>query len=155
MIASVVSYIIFVSLNGYEALFDVPAMDLSLDLTIVVGIIALGAIVGLAGRFFITTMHLTEYVTKRSTVPLAIKIMLGGLLVGIIGVFVPEVLGTSEDTIAALIEGSIISLGFAHRSAHGQAGRHQLHRRQRWQRRGVLPFAGDGSCVRGRLRHFP
>lgn len=112
MIASVVSYVVFVSLNGYEALFSVPEMDLSLDLVVVIGIIVLGAIIGLAGRLFVTTMHLTERLTKRGQVPLAAKLMLGGLLVGIIGAFVPEVLGTSEDTIAALIEGSIISMGF-------------------------------------------
>jgi chloride channel protein, CIC family len=112
MIASVVSYLVFVSLNGYEALFVMPAMDMSLDLVIVIGIIALGVIVGLAGRLFIITMHLTEDVAKRSALPLAAKIGLGGLLVGCIGALVPEVLGTSESTIAALIEGSIISIGF-------------------------------------------
>jgi len=112
MIASVVSYLVFVSLNGYEALFEVPTMDMSLDLIIVIGIIILGIIVGLAGRLFISTMHMTEELTKRSTLPLAIKIMFGGLLVGCIGLFIPEVLGTSEDIIKALIEGSVISLGF-------------------------------------------
>ncbi|MCX6651623.1 MAG: chloride channel protein [Methanomassiliicoccales archaeon] len=111
MIASVVSYLVFVSLNGYEALFEVPAMDLSLDPVIVIGIIALGIIIGLAGRLFISSMHLMEELTKRSALPLSVKIMLGGLLVGCVGVFIPEILGTSEDTIRALIEGSVISIG--------------------------------------------
>jgi CIC family chloride channel protein len=112
MVASVVSYLVFVSFNGYDPLFDAPAIGTDLNLTIVLAIVALGAFIGLAGRLFIFSMHTTERLTARSGLPLAAKIMYGGLLVGCIGLFVPEVLGLAEDEIAMLIEGSMTSVGF-------------------------------------------
>lgn len=112
MIASVVSYLVFVSFNGYEPLFKVPALNMDLDLVIVLAIVLLGAAIGLAGRLFIFTMHTTERITQRSRLPLASKIMYGGLLVGCIGLFVPEVLGLAEDDIARLVEGSAASVAF-------------------------------------------
>jgi len=112
MIASVVSYLVFVSFNGYEPLFKVPAISMDLDLVIVLAIVSLGAAMGLAGRLFIFTMHTTEKLTKSSRQPLAYKIMYGGLLVGCIGLFVPEVLGLAEDDIARLVEGSAASVAF-------------------------------------------
>lgn len=112
MVASVVSYLVFVSFNGYDPLFDAPAIGTDLNLTIVLAIVALGAFIGLAGRLFIFSMHTTERLTARSGLPLAAKVMYGGLLVGCIGLFVPEVLGLAEDEIAMLIEGSMTSVGF-------------------------------------------
>ncbi len=112
MIASVVSYLVFVSFNGYDPLFKAPAMSMDLNALIVLAIVLLGAIIGLAGRLFIFTMHTTERLTARSRLPLASKIMYGGLLVGCIGLFVPEVLGLAEDEIASLVEGSAASVAF-------------------------------------------
>jgi len=112
MIASVVSYLVFVSFNGYEPLFKAPSMIMDLDLVIVLAIVMLGVVVGLAGRIFIITMHATERFTTRSRIPLAAKVMYGGLMVGCIGLFVPEVLGLAEDDIARLVEGSITSVVF-------------------------------------------
>jgi CIC family chloride channel protein len=112
MIASVVSYLVFVSFNGYEPLFEALAISSDLNLLIVLAIVLLGAAIGLAGRLFIFTMHTTERVAARSRLPLAAKIMYGGLLVGCLGLFVPEVLGLAEDEISMLIEGSITSIGF-------------------------------------------
>jgi CIC family chloride channel protein len=112
MIASVVSYLVFVSFNGYDPLFKAPAMSMDLNALIVLAIVLLGAVIGLAGRLFIFTMHTTERLTARSRLPLASKIMYGGLLVGCIGLFVPEVLGLAEDEIASLVEGSAASVAF-------------------------------------------
>lgn len=112
MISSVVSYLLFVSLSGYEPLFQAPDVDLELSMLVVAAIVVLGALIGLAGRLFIATMHLSERVAKRSAQPLAAKVMYGGLLVGCMGLFVPEVLGLAEREIAMLIEGSITSVGF-------------------------------------------
>jgi len=112
MISSVVSYLLFVSLSGYEPLFKAPDIALDMNLVIVVGIVALGLIIGLAGRLFISTMRLSDRLAKRSSQPVAARIMYGGLLVGCLGLFVPEVLGLAEDEIAMLIEGTITSAGF-------------------------------------------
>jgi len=112
MIASVVSYLVFVSFNGYEPLFKSPAISADLSLLIVLAIVLLGAVIGLAGRLFILTMRTTERMTARSRLPLAAKVMYGGLLVGCLGLFVPEVLGLAEHEITMLIEGSITSIGF-------------------------------------------
>ncbi len=112
MISSVVSYLLFVSLSGYEPLFQAPDVDLELSMLVVAAIVVLGALIGLAGRLFIATMFLSERVAKRSAQPLAAKVMYGGLLVGCMGLFVPEVLGLAEREIAMLIEGSITSVGF-------------------------------------------
>lgn len=112
MIASVVSYLVFVSFNGYEPLFKAPDMVMDLNLLIVLAIVLLGAAIGLAGRLFIVTMRATERLTARSKLPVATKIMYGGLLVGCLGLFVPEVLGLAENEIAMLIDGSITSIWF-------------------------------------------
>jgi CIC family chloride channel protein len=111
MMASVSSYLIFVSFSSYEPIFSVPDIDMEMDLVIVAGVVVLGLLIGLAGRLFISTMRLTERLTERSSLPLAIKIMYGGLVVGCIGLFVPQVLGLAEREISQLIEGSITSLG--------------------------------------------
>ncbi len=112
MIASVTSYLIFVSFNGYEPLFSTPDVHMEMGLVIVAGIVVLGLVIGLAGRLFIATMRLSEHLTARSALPFASKVMYGGLVVGCIGLFVPQVLGLAEEEIARLIEGSITSLGF-------------------------------------------
>ncbi|MCG7845027.1 MAG: chloride channel protein, partial [Methanomassiliicoccales archaeon] len=74
MIASVVSYLVFVSISGYEPLFIAPDIELDLNLVIVASIVVLGLLIGLAGRLFISTMHLAEHLRERSTLPLATKI---------------------------------------------------------------------------------
>jgi len=112
MIASVTSYLFFVSFNGYEPLFEAPNIAFDMDLIIVLGIIAVGLLMGLAGRLFISTMRFSENLTKKSRLPLPIKIMYGGLLVGCMGLFIPETLGLAEDQIALLIEGSVTSVLF-------------------------------------------
>ncbi|HUT27310.1 MAG TPA: chloride channel protein [Methanomassiliicoccales archaeon] len=112
MIASVVSYLVFVPFNGYEPLFEALDIHLEMDLVIAVGIILLGILIGLAGRLFISSMQLTERLIKRSSLPLPSKIMYGGLVVGCIGLFVPQVLGLAENEIGMLIKGSITSIGF-------------------------------------------
>jgi len=112
IISSVVSYLIFVSIYGYEPLFQTPDIKINVDLAVVLGIITLGVLAGLTGRLFIATMRLTERLVSGMKSPFPIKIMFSGLLVGCMGLFIPEVLGLGEGVIVAIIGGSITSLGF-------------------------------------------
>lgn len=86
-----------------EPVFDTISFDIVSHKEIP-WILLLGFIVGLLASIFIKLMLLT----KRSiTLPLSYRLMLAGLLTGIIAIFYPQVMGTGYDTISATFTGQL------------------------------------------------
>lgn len=92
IIASTLAYAVFGAVQGWEPIWVVPPVrfDSILELLpyLLLAIVCAGA-----GRFFIFFHHRTTAIFGRMPVPRWLPVMLGGLLVGIIGLFVPQVIG--------------------------------------------------------------
>ena len=69
---------------------------------------AIGIVAGLCGPLFLGLINATRRRVERMTLPLPLKMMMGGLVVGIISVRVPEVWGNGYSTINAILQGQWI-----------------------------------------------
>jgi len=109
------------SVYGHEAVFTAipwhfdPVAELPY-------ILALGVLIGvLAGVFTLLT---TTAARLSVDLPIAVRVLLGGLAVAVIGVFVPEVLGIGYDTVnrallGDMLMGSLLLVGLAKIAAAG------------------------------------
>ena len=96
IIASVTGYIIFGYNFGYRPLFDIPGAGVlgfshpeSLVLYSLVGVVA-----GLFGVFYVISFYGIQGMFRRiRKLPKFVKPAIGGLIVGLIGIFFPEILG--------------------------------------------------------------
>ena len=96
IIASVTGYIIFGYNFGYRPLFDIPGAGVlgfshpeSLILYSLVGVVA-----GLFGVFYVISFYRIQGMFRRiRKLPKFVKPAIGGLIVGMIGIFFPEILG--------------------------------------------------------------
>ncbi|MCA9730078.1 MAG: ClcB-like voltage-gated chloride channel protein, partial [Candidatus Eisenbacteria bacterium] len=90
--ASAVSCVVSRGFFGMDPLYDVPDFPFMhiLDLP---WFLILGALAGLLGAFFMQALHASERLFRRIPAPLYVRMMLGGLLVGIIAIEFPEVWG--------------------------------------------------------------
>jgi chloride channel protein, CIC family len=113
VLSSVTAYVMFSLLIGSTRVFDVP------DLPLVTPRELLGfAVLALAcvpiGRFYIWIFYaLRDRVFARLPLPRPIVAMLGGLGVGLLGLFVPEVYGTGWGSIQRAIDGQLLVSTFA------------------------------------------
>jgi len=96
LVASVTGYTIFGFVFGWDRLFNIP-LDLvkythpeSLALYAAVGLISAGVSVAYVKTFYAITDYFNRLRLKKFLKP-----ALGGVLVGIIGMFLPQILGTS------------------------------------------------------------
>ena len=107
-VASAVSYTVFACFYGWAPLFSMPGecvYDSGLRLF---PYFCLALVVALGARFYIMFFRATETWFKRARMPGLAKVALGGLVTGVIGFFVPDILGTSYPLISACF-----SAGFA------------------------------------------
>jgi CIC family chloride channel protein len=96
LVASVTAYTIFGFVFGWDRLFNIP-FDLvkythpeSLLLYAIVGLISAGVSVAYVKTFYVITDYFNKIRIKKFLKP-----ALGGVIVGVIGMFLPQVLGTS------------------------------------------------------------
>jgi CIC family chloride channel protein len=105
VISSVVATALSRTFLFHGALMQVPAYQTFSRWEILL-YAAMGAAVGFAAIGFTRVMQLSEQLfRKRVRVPLALKPAIGGLLVGIMGLFVPQILGFSYVPIIEAIKG--------------------------------------------------
>ena len=100
-ISSVVSYTVFAYFFGWGSLFAMPSdcvFDSGLRL-LPYFVLALVVVFGV--RFYISTFRTIEMKFATLRLPRTAKVALGGLATGVIGLFVPDVLGTSYSIIQA------------------------------------------------------
>lgn len=102
-IASAVSYSIFACFYGWHPLFEMPACGYENGLRLFPYFI-LALIITYAVRFYISFYNATEARFKALKIPGFCKVALGGLATGIIGFFMPDILGSSYSLIDASLK---------------------------------------------------
>lgn len=106
-VASAVSYTVFAYFYGWDPLFAMPdecVYDSGLRL---LPYFVLAFIVTLGARFYIMFFRGTENWFQRMKISAAKKVVIGGLVTGAIGFFIPDVLGTSYSLIHACFSAGV------------------------------------------------
>lgn len=92
-ISSIIGYVIFASWNGWNPIFSIPD-GLTFNNPIqLCGYAILGLVCGIVGAVYGRTFYKTRDIFKSWKLPNYLKPAIGGLGVGIIGMFLPQVLG--------------------------------------------------------------
>jgi len=95
LISSIVAYSVFGVWVGWNAVFALPDSEgFSSPLQLIYYVI-LGALCGGVGLLFARGIHGIEAIAKRITLPFWVKTALGGLLVGLAGLALPQILAQS------------------------------------------------------------
>jgi len=90
--SSVVASMVSRSFFGLEPWYNVPRFDFT-SLTKLPWFLVLGLLSGAAGSVFLKGLNLSEELFKKISMPIFIRLMLGGLLVGVLTIGYPEVWG--------------------------------------------------------------
>lgn len=110
--ASACSMVVARSLLWNHAQFPTPAYEFHVSWALVFHVL-LGVITALAGHALITTMHGVEHKFRHSRIPEMWRPAVGGLMLGLLGVglAIPQVFGTSAETIGAFFDGEFFRQG--------------------------------------------
>lgn len=100
-VASAISYTIYAYFFGWQPLFSMPP-DLVFDYGLrLLPYFVLAVVVVFGVRFYITFFRKVENAFTDSHMPGWVKVVIGGIVTGMIGFFFPDVLGTSYSLIQA------------------------------------------------------
>lgn len=95
LIASVISYTVFGLINGFSPLFGYAAPGYQFHQPLqLVWFAIIGLLAGLVGLVYSTTFYGVVDLTGRAPIPRWVKPAVGGLLVGLLALALPQVLGT-------------------------------------------------------------
>lgn len=108
VISAVTASVVSRSLLGQEAFFHVPTYSLGSSWELLPYAV-LGVIGALVARLFVVVLYRTEDLFDDLAIPGWIKPGLGGLLLGGLAWFVPEVLGTGHDAIEHALRGEMLA----------------------------------------------
>ncbi len=114
-VASLVGYAIFGFQFHYVTLFSVPTNDFlfSNPLSIIV-YASIGVVAGAASKFYVRLYDLIHLAFLRMRhIPIWVKPAIGGLLVGVIAMFYPEVLGLGYGFVQLILSGTLTLTLFA------------------------------------------
>ena len=108
VISSVTAYVVFVLLLGGAKIFEVPTLPLMAPQE-VVGYLALALIAVPVGRLYIRLFHwMRERVFRRLPLPRPLVPMLGGIGVGVLGIWFPQAYGAGWGSIQRALDGQIL-----------------------------------------------
>ncbi len=108
VISSVTAYVVFVLVLGGQRIFEVPEFPLFTPIELP-GYILLALLSVPVGRAYIALFRiLRERVFARLGGPRALRPMVGGLCVGVIGYFVPEAFGVGWGYLQQAIDGHVV-----------------------------------------------
>jgi CIC family chloride channel protein len=102
MIASVVANITMRRLPGYHPTYEMPAFPDIANLEVPL-FVALGLLAGLAAPQFLRALAFAKRRFAKSALPLPLRLGLGGLGVGIISVWVPQVWGNGYSVVNSML----------------------------------------------------
>ena len=102
-IASAVGYTVFAYFFGWGSLFTMPSGCVYENGLRLLPYFALAIAVVFGARFYMTVFRAVEERFSRHRASGAAKVAIGGLVTGVIGFFVPDVLGTSYPLIQAAL----------------------------------------------------
>ena len=92
VVASVVASIVSRSFFGINQWYDVPVFDFT-RLSELPWFLLLGVLCGAVGALFLRLLREGEHLFARIPIPLPVRMMLAGVLVGVIGLVYPQVFG--------------------------------------------------------------
>ncbi len=108
VLASVTAYVVFVLLLGGAQIFAVPSFPLMRPVELL-GYLALALITVPFGRAYIWLFHtLRERVFRRLPLPRPLLPMIGGLGVGVLGLWFPQAYGAGWGSIQQALDGKIV-----------------------------------------------
>ncbi|VVD61372.1 voltage-gated ClC-type chloride channel ClcB [Pandoraea eparura] len=102
LVASVVANITMRELPGYRPAYEMPAFPAIFGVEVVL-FIALGAFCGVISPQFLRLLNRSRKEFQRMTLPVPLKLAIGGLGVGIISIWVPEVWGNGYSVVNSLL----------------------------------------------------
>ncbi|TGK01538.1 chloride channel protein [Leptospira langatensis] len=105
IISSVTAYLVYSSLNGFGAVYKVPEIGFEAYKELIFYLM-LGIVCYLSGAFLIRSFQFIQNWSKTWHLPIWIKPAIGGIPVGIIGYFLPEVMGTGAGFLQDILEGT-------------------------------------------------
>jgi CIC family chloride channel protein len=111
-IASITGYSIFASVTGWTPVFGYVtgyAFTNPLELNFYA---ILGILCGLIGILFVKTFYGLRTIFKKLKIPRILKPTLGGLLVGLMAIFLPQVMGMGYGWLQLAIDGNFVFLPF-------------------------------------------
>jgi len=109
-IASTVGYSIFASYAGWTPIFGYLNLGAFNDPIVLPFYAVLGIICGLVGIVYVKGFYGTRALFQRLEIPRFLKPALGGFLVGIIGMFLPQVLGMGYGWLQIAMSGNFVLL---------------------------------------------
>jgi CIC family chloride channel protein len=109
-IASTVGYSIFASYAGWTPIFGYLNQSAFNDPLVLPFYAVLGIVCGLVGIVYVKGFYGTRAFFQRLGIPNFLKPALGGFLVGIIGMFLPQVLGTGYGWLQIAMSGNFVLL---------------------------------------------
>ena len=109
-VASTVAYTIFAYFFGWGALFPMPTDIVYSNGLRLLPYFVLALVVTFGTRFYISFFSSAERWFVRQPGPGEAKVVLGGLLTGAVGLFLPEILGTSYPVIQRTLSVDSVSL---------------------------------------------
>ncbi len=109
VLSSVISAVFTQAVSGPEPAFHVPAYSFNApwELPLYLG---LGVLAGPISALYIRLLYLTQDIFhERVKAPRWTKPILAGLIVGVVGIFLPQVFGVGYDTIGSILNGHTTS----------------------------------------------
>ncbi len=112
IMASVSATLVSEHYLGDKVFFNIPAYTIGSPYEFLFYII-LGVLAGFVALMFIWTLYFSEdlFDEKMKKIPEYLRPVLGGLILGTIGIYVPYIMGTGFDTMAIMMSGKL-SIGF-------------------------------------------
>ncbi len=112
VISSVVATVVSRFFLGNHPAFEVPVYDIVSPLELAPYMLA-GIVAGLVAVAFIRSLNAAEVFFERLAVPPYLQAALGGLIVGLIAIELPQVFGVGYTTISASLAGTLPALTMA------------------------------------------
>jgi CIC family chloride channel protein len=107
VISSVAATVVSRHYLGDFPAFEIPAYSL-VHWSELIAYAGLGVTAGLAGLAFIRSLYFLEDVFDRSPAPIPFKAMVGGAMIGVIGLWAPQVFGVGYEAITDALRGDTI-----------------------------------------------
>ncbi len=107
LLSSVIASVVTRTFLGDHPAFDVPSYSLVSAWEIPLYMI-LGSLCGSVAVLFTTTLHKTEELFEKIKVPGVVKPAIGGLLLGLIGIYYPQIFADGYETIKLTLYGNMV-----------------------------------------------
>jgi CIC family chloride channel protein len=109
-LAAVISAVFTQAVSGVEPAFHVPTYEFNSALELPLYLI-LGLLAGIISALYIRTIYKAHDVFHALKAPRWVKPAIAGVMVGVVGIFLPQIFGVGYSTIEQILNGQVTSLG--------------------------------------------